>query len=91
MKSRKNRRPKAGVKPAEGRSNYPKKGRASRAFAVQTGLRIKELLGNDPNPRGVFGVPPKEPNQKTANEVMYIWRRAPRCVCVCVCVFVCVY
>ena len=45
-----------------------------------TGLRIKELLGNDPNPRGVFGVPPKEPNQKTANEV-----------CVCVSDFVVVF
>ena len=43
-------------------------GRASRALEVKTGLRIKELVGNDLGSGEIFGMQPKEPNQAIRRE-----------------------
>ena len=49
-------------------------GLASRALEVKTGLRIKERVGNDSNPRGVSGVQPKRPNQETQMNFISLFR-----------------
>ena len=42
--------------------------------SVETGLRIKERVGNDSNPRGVSGVQPKRPNQETQMNFISLFR-----------------